>query len=159
MYRPQFAYATPDGYEDQDFQYSFDGNTNTPLLGSLGGTAGELAPGVNLMNITLPLQPDEVFLWRGNKVITPIFGVLPLYIQFRDPMGNYLSLCPVPIIHIAYPSGAAGWGTAVVPMEPEIPCPAGSNVLINVSYPGTGVAFPLPRVILYGVKRGPAMTS
>lgn len=153
MYRPQFAYATPAGYEDQDFQYSFDGNTNTPLL---DGPTGQINSGVNVMNIILPLQPDEVFLWRGWKVLTSVTGVMPLYIQFRDPSGNYLSLCPVPIMHIAFPSGAPVWGTSVVPIEPEIACPAGSNVLINISYPGTGTAFNLPRVVLYGVKRGPA---
>jgi hypothetical protein len=157
MYRPQFAYATPDGYQDQDFSYSFD-NTNTTLLNGVPLANGQIASGVNILNIVLPLQPDEVFLWRGWKVISSVNGLMPLYIQWRDPSGNYLSLCPVPILHIATPSGAPVWGTSVVPIEPEIACPAGSNVLVNISYPGTGTAFNLPRVVLYGVKRGPAIS-
>ena len=159
MYRPQFPYRTPDGYEDQDFTYSFD-NTNTTLLNGVPVANGEISSGLVAANIILPLQPDEVFLWRGWKVLTSISGLQPLYIQWRDPQGNYLSLCPVPIAHIATASGAPTWGFSVVPIEPEIPCPAGSNVLVNIAYPsGTGTPFPLPRIALYGVKRGPLQSS
>ena len=150
MYRPQFAYATPDGYQDQDFTYSFDFSNTTLLATPVTGAA------FAIQNIILPLQTDEVFLWRGWKVISSTIAPMPLYIQWRDPSGNYLSLCPVPIAHIALPSGAFAWGFATVPIEPEIACPAGSNVLVNISSP-TAFAPPinLPRVVLYGVKRGP----
>lgn len=148
MFRPQFAYATPPGYKDQDFQYSFDGNTNTPLL------SGNINSGVLIQNIILPLQPDEVFLWRGWKVQSYSISFMPLYIQWRDPMGNYLSLCPVPVAHIALPGGIAGYGFETVPIEPEIPCPAGSNVLCSL-YNASPAPTQLPRVVLYGVKRGP----
>ena len=154
MYRPQFAYATPPGYTDQDFSYSFD-FSNTPLLST---PSGFITPGSVIANAILPLQPDEVFLWRGWKVQSFTFALMPLYIQFRDPSGNYLSLCPVPVAHIAQPSGATGWGSAVVPIEPEIACPAGSNVLVNIVLPNVpGFNVPTPRILLLGVKRGPEM--
>ena len=149
MYRPQFAYATPDGYQDQDFSYSFDGKSNTPLL------AGTISPGVFIQNIVLPLQPDEVFIWRGTKVISYALSVQTLYIQFKDPMGNYLSPAPVPISHIVLPSGVANWGNSTVPMEPEIPCPAGSNITVYIQNPSAGNTELLPRIVLYGIKRGP----
>ena len=152
MYRPQFAYATPQGYTDQDFTYSFDFSNTTLLATPITG-----AP-IVVQNVILPLQPDEVFLWRGWKVISLTIGPMPFWIQFRDPSGNYLSPCPVPIAHIALPSGTQGWGFALVPIEPEIACPAGSNVLVNIQAP-TAFAPPidLPRIALFGVKRGPEM--
>jgi hypothetical protein len=153
MYRPQFPYATPPGYEDQDFTYSFD-FSNVPAIANISGT------NLTLSNIILPLQPDEVFLWRGWKVISQSIAPMPLYIQWRDPMGNYLSPCPVPVPHIALPSGVIGWGFAVVPLEPEIPCPAGSNVLVNIFQPAviqTPITF--PRLIMFGVKRGPVIDN
>jgi len=153
MYRPQFAYATPDGYTDQDFSYSFDGNTNTPLL------SGTIASGVFVQNIVLPLQPDEVFMWRGWKVISYSIAVMPLYVQWKDPLGNYLSLAPVPIAHIALPSGATGWGSLTVAIEPEIPCPAGSNPVMYIANPAPSSTVNLPRVVLYGVKRGPLIAK
>lgn len=151
MYRPQFPWPTPPGYVDQDFSYSFDGNTGITLL------SGNLSSGVSIQNIILPLEPDEVFMWRGWKLISFSISFMPFYIQFRDPTGNYLSLAPVPIAHIALPSGATGWGTATVPIEPEIPCPAGSNILCNITNPAPSLTFQLPRVVLYGVKRGPVI--
>lgn len=146
-YRPQFAYRTPPGYTDQDFSYSFDGNTNTPLL------AGNIGTGVFIQNIILPLQPDEVFMWRGWKVQSYSINFLPIFFQWKDPLGNYLSSAPVPVAHIAEPPGTAGYGFQVIPIEPEIPCPAGSNPVCYIQNPTVPLA--LPRVVLYGVKRGP----
>jgi hypothetical protein len=156
MYRPQFAYATPEGYTDQDFSYSFD-FSNTPALNT---PSGFVIPGQTFNNVILPLQPDEVFMWRGWKVQTTSFALMSLYIQWRDPNGNYLSPAPVPVAHIALPSGAIGWGRAVVPIEPEIPCPAGSNILVNILNLNTpGFSPPTPRIVMYGVKRGPLMEA
>lgn len=148
MYRPQFAYATPEGFHDQDFSYSFDGNTNTPLL------AGNIPANTFLQNIILPLQPDQMFLWRGWKVQSYSITFEPLFIQFKDPFGNYLSLCPIGSPHWYLPPGAQGYGFQTVPIEPEIPCPAGSNVTLYIQNPFAGGVL-LPRVVLYGVKRGP----
>jgi hypothetical protein len=157
MYRPQFAYATPEGYEDQDFSYSFD-FSNTQALAT---SSGFVTPGLIMANVIMTLQPDEVFLWRGWKVVTSDAALTALFIQFRDPQGNYLSPAPVPMVHIAFGSGAKGWGRATVPIEPEIPCPAGSNVLCNISNPTNSAGFnvPVPRIVLYGVKRGPKLPS
>lgn len=154
MYRPQFPYATPAGYRDQDFQYSFD-FSNTRLLNGVPLANQQIGAGVTIQNIVLAMQPDLVFMWRGWKVISFNQNVNPLYIQFKDPIGNPLSPCPVPLAHIALPSGGVGWGTSTVPIEPEIPCPAGSNVTVVIANPQPALAFNLPRVVLYGVKRGP----
>lgn len=151
MYRPQFAYKTPRGFYDQDFSASFDGNTNTPLLaGTIGGSTF-------LQNIILPLEPDFMFLWRGWKVQIYSATVLPLYIQFKDPCGNYLSLTQIPSTQWYIPSGVTGFGFQTVPIEPEIPCPAGSNVTLYIQTPAFGGSVNLPRVVLYGVKRGPEL--
>lgn len=152
MYRPQFAWKTPDGYQDQDFSASFDGNTNTPLL------QGMIASGVFLQNIILPLQPDQFFLWRGWKVQSYSIIFLNLFFQFKDPAGNYLSPAPVPAGHQVVPPGRAGFGFQTIPIEPEIPCPAGSNIVCYIVNP-TPVPVQLPRVVLYGVKRGPKAQS
>ena len=43
-------------------------------------------------------------------------------------------------------------------IEPEIACPAGSNVLVNIVLPNVpGFNVPTPRILLLGVKRGPEM--
>lgn len=151
MYRPQFAYRTPAGFTDQDFSYSFDGATNTPLL------AGTIGGNTFIQNIMLPLQPDQMFLWRGWKIQTYNVAFEPLFFQFKDPCGNYLSQATIPSTHWYLPPGQQGWGFQTVPIEPEIPCPAGSNVVLYIQTQPFGGSVALPRVVLYGVKRGPTL--
>lgn len=148
MYRPQFPWKTPDGFVDQDFSYSFDGST-VPLL------APSIPGGAFIQNIFMRLQPDEMFLWRGWKVQGYGPSLQPLYIWFKDSHGNYLSNAPIPSLHWTYPSGTIGFGFATVPLEPEIVCPAGSVVTLYIQNPGILTVTNPPRVILYGVKRGP----
>ena len=60
IYRPQFAYSTPEGFEDVDFDHYFSAAT---IFG--------LDPGVGnpqeITNIPLTLDPDAIFCWRGIK--------------------------------------------------------------------------------------------
>lgn len=144
MYRPQFAYPTPPGYQDRPFIHSFDGTT-VKLL------SGNIANGVFLQNIMLPLDTDEMFLWRGWKVQSYSINFLSLYFQWKDPFGNYLSPTQVTADHIGVPSGTAGFGFATVPIEPEIICPAGAMLSCYIFNPSVQVA--LPRVVMFGVKR------
>lgn len=152
MYRPQFPYKTPPGFTDTDFSYSFDGNTNTTLL------AGNIAGGVTIQNITMALQPDEMFLWRGWKIQNYSITFQPIYIQLRDPSGNYLSNALIPSGHWYFPSGTAGFGFTTIAIEPEVVCPAGSNIVMYIQNP-SGVSVALPRVVFYGVKRGPEVQA
>ena len=58
MYRPQFAFKSPIGCEEQRCVYSFD-FTNTPVLTTT------LAAGANIDRIPLRLDKDADFYLRG----------------------------------------------------------------------------------------------
>jgi len=161
MYRPQFAYPTPDGFTDQDCDQYFDGN-NAPLLNLSGG------PDL-VSNIPLQLDKDADFLWRGIKIPNLRGIVLNLGIQLRGPDGRYLS----PSSQLIFPPGNT---TVFIPVwlwawqssqydgltggpgciiEPEIYCQKGSVIMLdyqNLTRGGGSIDF---AVVLTGVKRWP----
>lgn len=155
MYRGQFAYSTPEGCRDEDFVYYFDGS-NTPLLNQ------DFAVGLTVLNIPLPLQQDAPFYWRGFKVENRGAGGGPatpnLFCRFRDPYLNFLSegmICAMNLGFAQNPfvfNGADYTGTPV-PLEPEIYCPAGGLIQLDIIAPVTAGVTAFPLVTLYGVKR------
>lgn len=126
MYRPEFAYETPEGFEDEVFEHYFDKN-NVPALGQ------PLTSGQQLLDIPLRLDPDADFYWRAIK-ITASSG--NFFIRFRDPFGNQLSEFIPAYNYVPSPTRAqAPAGSAPVPIEPEIACPAGSIVFVDIAVP------------------------
>lgn len=80
MYRPQFAYPTPEGCEDQRCHYSFDGSNTPSLVGNLGA-------GLSTPKIPLLLDSDADFFLRAIQ-LQPGLG---LQIRLEDGDGNPLS--------------------------------------------------------------------
>jgi hypothetical protein len=145
-YRPQFAFATPPGFRDEQFHYSFDG-TNVAALSS----TNPIAASAVLDNITLQLQQDAEFILRAWKVQ---LGTAPsrLNLTIKDPRGYYLSASSIPLGTYLTPSGLAVVGSLVVPFESEVVCPAGGFLQLNFRNLSTGSVNP-PAFTLYGVKR------
>ena len=89
-YRPQYAYPlTPQGYEDETFDYSFD-QTNTPVL------ALSIVAGGQANDIMLPMQADAPFIARGILILNQGGGGSPLNVRLRTPHGDYIATAPVP---------------------------------------------------------------
>jgi hypothetical protein len=123
-YRPQFAYPpAPGNCRDEEFEYYFD-RTNTP------GLAVTLTPGQQQNNIPLVLDKDAVFLCRGIKIGNPssVLGV-----QFKDPSGNPLSDNYEPAAdYSGFSAQSVQPGAPPRALEPEIECPAGAALLLNI---------------------------
>ena len=122
-YRPQFPNQTPDGYQDKDFVHYYD-QTNTPQLNN----ALSLAVGATILQIPLQLQGDAQFTLRAIKINGPAnYGV-----RIKDPYGNYLSDDFVPIPQEYGPQETSVFGSNAVEFEPEIPCPLGSIIFVDI---------------------------
>jgi hypothetical protein len=148
IYRPQYAYPTPRGFTDEQFSYTFD-QSNTPFLNS-----GNLASGSFIQNIPLPLDRDAAFLWRGFTILGVNDTDPVMAVRFRDAAGNYLSDDFVPIDLYARPLGLAIVGTLTVIWEPQIECPAGGMLWVDLKNQSNGaVNTNLVRLTLDGAKR------
>lgn len=121
-YRPQFPTVVPEELEEFEFTHYFDPN-NAPGLGAT------LQAGQELIGIPLPLEADVEYTIRAVEVFTDHEN--PMGIRFRDGYGNYLSDDYVPVA--AY-SGAqdAPVGACPVPIEPELRCPPGALILVDL---------------------------
>lgn len=123
MYRPEFAFPTPEGYVDEVFTYYFDA-TNTPALNRT------FASGEQSLNIPLLMQQDAPFIWLATLIDDPdnVLGV-----QFQDPNRNFLSDSFVPVnLSYAGCSPTPGVpGNNCVTQDPVV-CPAGSVIYLNV---------------------------
>ena len=125
MYRPQFAYPTPDGFVDEDFDHYYD-NLSVPLLGGMKTQ--------EVRNIPLQLDTDADFLWRGIKIPSADANTPPnIGIQLRAPDGRYIMAGYVPIwlfgLQLSQNPNYNGPGSI---LEPEIYCPRGSTILLNL---------------------------
>jgi len=147
LYRPQFAYPTPEGFTDQDCDQYFDGY-NAPALGQTGGPDW-------YYNIPLQIDKDADFLWRGIKIPNQPVDILNLGIQLRDPSGRYLTAGFVPVwlwgLQVSLNDGLTGGPGCI--LEPGIFCLKGSVILLdyqNLTTGGGAVDF---AVVLIGVKR------
>lgn len=171
MYRPQFAYPTPDGCRDEEFTYFFD-SSNTPMLGAS-------LSAVTLSNIPLVLDQDAPFYWRGAKLglllavlgegITRRYEFPNIQVKFQDPFQNDLSDGLIPATQSFFPMNPLNFGTAAgaglpvrsalftgapVPLDPEIYCPSGSCILFFLKSPALELLSTASlSVTLYGVKR------
>jgi hypothetical protein len=148
MFRPQFAYPTPLGYEDKDFINYFD-YTNTNLLNNAALVSGAL-----VQNIPLVGLQDAPFAWRATEIqglrgADPVVAVL-----FKDCYGNPQSDDFVPIDLYRKPSGIAIVGTLPVAMEPDGFMPAGSVVWLSIKNQTASTQdLTKVRISMYGVKR------
>lgn len=165
IWRPQFAYPTPDGCTDEDFIYVFDGS-NTPLL-------NQDISNKTLTNIPLILDRDWPFYWRGWKVgaIRETTSNLPnqyeipnLSLQLQDCYLNNLSDGPVAAVLSGFPQNPlqlfnkhSVLSGPPVSLEPELYCPPGGYILVTtLTAPllgGAGVNRYFASFTLYGVKR------
>ena len=166
MYRPQFAYKTPDGCLDVEFTYFFDGS-NTPLL-------YQDVTSKRIDNIPLVMEQDAPFYWRGIKVAllesasgpNGTIGGITNYevpnvnVRFQDCYQNNLSDGYVPSTHYGYPMNAVAFNNSLLTgppflLDPEIYCPPGGYILLfiqagTLTAPTTSY---LLNVTLFGVKR------
>jgi hypothetical protein len=123
-YHPQYeTVPTPEGYEDEEFVYVFNPE-NTPALGVL------LSPGQSSLNIPLQLQADgSEHIIRSIQIGNPQSN---LGVRFRDPFENYITESGVgefvPSFSFSSPDGDNG-----SVMEPEIVCPPGAAILIDIA--------------------------
>lgn len=119
-YRPQYSYPPPPaGWVDEDFVYEFD-SINTPALASPPQS-----------KIPLVLQPDAEFHIRGMQISGNTGNLL---VRFWSPNGYPLGAVPVECDR-AYDStvnGPSPIGRLPVTLEPEIVCPAGGLLLLDL---------------------------
>lgn len=123
-YRPQFAYPpTPDGWIDEEFEYYFD-PVNTPGLNV--SVTGQIA-----LKIPLQLQKDAEFIWRGVQISG---NTGPLQVRLYDAFDHELAatLVEVDREYSATLNGGPPIGRLPIPMEPEIRCPPGGFLQIDL---------------------------
>lgn len=124
-YRPQFAYEqAPEGWQDEEFEYWFD-FSHLPVF-QIG-----LLPGQEILDIVLPLERDAEFRWRAIQVSNP-GSVLGL--RFHAPDGSELADGFALMEDFSGFPGAVGGvpGGTPVPIEPEVVCPIGAVLLLDV---------------------------
>jgi len=124
--RPQFPFSTPDQFQDKDFVHCFDQTTTAQLNNALS-----LAVGNSILGIPLVLEADAPFTWRGVK-INIAGGTATFSVKFRDPYGNYLSDDFIPTNLKDAALQTTVYGSNVVELEPQISCPRGSQILVDV---------------------------
>jgi hypothetical protein len=123
-YRPQYAYPDPpEGWKEEDFVYYFD-QTNVPALGLIPYNQP-------LSRIVLQLQADAPFKLRGIQVS----GNVPsMFMRLYDAHDNQLSQCLVEAdrAYSGTENGAEPIGRLPVIVEPEIYCPAGGFLQVDL---------------------------
>jgi hypothetical protein len=123
-YRPQYVTApTPSGFVDEEFEYYFD-SENTPGLQALSS-------GQSVNRVVLQLQQDAEFIWREIQISG---NTGPLCIRFYDPFGNELSAVTVECDRAYGATLNAGEPVGRLPVvfEPEIRCPAGGFLQVDI---------------------------
>lgn len=126
-YRPQFAYPrAPEGSRDEPYEYFFD-QTNEPAL------MIDISPGQQIEGIPLPLDADAEFRARAIQIGNAATLSAPLGIRLRDGLGNYLSKEYVPIQFFCGYTGSGDFeGGEACALEPELICPAGGSLSIDI---------------------------
>ena len=149
MYRPQFPYSTERGIDDGDFDHYFDYLTVPLLNNSALATLGII------QNIPLTLQSDWPFYIRGIQVKGMNAADPVVSVRFKDCFGNALSDDFVPLDLAYAPDGTGLYFTNIV-MEPELRCPQGGVLLMDLRNQTSGNAdLTKVRVTLSGMKRRP----
>ena len=117
-FRPQSAYPPPPpGWVDEEFEYYFDSN-NTPALAQ-----------IPCNQVPLQLQTDAEFHLRGVE----ISGNQANIVMRLWKGATQLSQALVPWLN-AYtgPVGPSPVGSLPVPLEPEVLCEPGSQLLVDL---------------------------
>lgn len=143
LYRAQFAYPAK-GFKEETFHYSFD-KTNVAALGNA------IAGAALVSDIYLQLQNDYEFTARGIKIQSGT-AASQLYLWLKDPFDNYLSQTYVPLSLYATGSGSQVCGSFIIPLNPEIVCPAG-GVFVAYLYNPTAAPVNPAAFTFFGVKR------
>jgi hypothetical protein len=123
-YVPQYVTPpTPLGFKDEEFEYYFS-SVNTLGL-------APLLAGQSVNRIPLQLQPDAEFIWRAIQLSG---NTGPLCIRFYDPFGRELSAVTVEAdtAYNATLQAENPVGRLPVVFEPEIRCPAGGFLEIDI---------------------------
>jgi hypothetical protein len=126
VFRPQFpASEPPPGYVDEDFVYYFDA-TNVPDLATFP------AAGNSILKIPLQLQHDAPFILRAIEISG---NTGPLGVRFTDPFGWELAADSIEADrgYSGTVNGANPVGRLPVMVEPEVYCPAGAVLLLDVT--------------------------
>lgn len=123
-YIPQFLRdPTPEGFVDEEFEYYFYPGNTSGLI--------PITSGSSINKLTLQLQQDEEFIWRAWQLSG---NTGPLCVRFYDPFGNELSAVQLEA-DTCYDStlGAPNpIGRLPVPFEPEIRCPPGGFLQVDL---------------------------
>jgi hypothetical protein len=159
IYRPEFAYSTPPGFRDQEFEHFYD-TTSTPGFNPATGTQ-------SVLNIPLNIDTDAEFRWRGIRLKftdsdEDLSGIANIGLRWRTPEGAYLSpssdtspfgFVPVYLAYITPKNDNNVNGGMSCIIEPEIICPAASVVWLDMFSFDLGVSGYLQFLWLTGVKR------
>lgn len=124
-YRPQYAYPEPpSGWVEEDFVYYFDA-TNTPALAGITNNNP-------VLKIPLQMQADAEFRLRGVEISGNVGN---LYLKLYDCYGNELgqALMEADRAYAGTENGPNPIGRLPVVFEPEIPCPAGGFLQIDMA--------------------------
>lgn len=114
-YCPQFDSATPQGFEDQEYVFWFDGANTVALF--RGMAIGDSRDGV-----PLALDAADPFYLRAIQIVLPSGGEYS--VRFRDQAGNYLTDGYVPSLDFQPGPGLV--------LEPALLCVAGTTLLLDI---------------------------
>jgi hypothetical protein len=123
-YRPQYAYPEPPpGWQEEDFVYFFD-SVNVPIL-------GQVPINTPLSKIVLQLQADAPFKLRGIQISGNVGNLL---MRLYDAHDTELSqtLVEADRGYSGTENGAAPIGRLPVVFEPEILCPPGGFLMVDL---------------------------
>lgn len=123
-YVPQYVTPpTPPGFVDEEFEYYFD-SQDTPAL-------APPLPGELVAKVVLQLQADAEYIWRAIEISGNTGSTC---LRFYDPYGNELSAVTVEAdrSYDATLNGPSPLGRLPVVFEPEIRCPAGGFLMVDV---------------------------
>jgi hypothetical protein len=123
-YRPQSAYPDPpEGWKEEDFVYYFD-QTNCPALALIPYNQP-------ISRIVLQLEHDAPFKLRAIQISG---NAASMFMRLYDPYDNPLSqvLVEADRAYAGNENGPAPIGRLPVVLEPEIPCPAGGYLQVDL---------------------------
>ncbi len=131
MNRPQYYYRTPRGYKDVPFVRPVNFDQDPPIVIPVGGF---------LNDYIIQMDNGEPQLIRSLFVLGPNQDTLiDLQMRLRDAFGNELTDGYVPLVLFASGAGETppdgGSGRTKV-FEPELYCPAGSTLILDLYNPG-----------------------
>ncbi len=135
LFRPQWAYPTPDGYRDEPYFIPF--TFNILMNGSL------------VSDLPLQLDDDAPYLWRAivipllnPQIASPPFS--PGFVRIRDSHGNPLTDGLILSLGAYGLSGLQNHNAFGFAIEPEIECAPGGTLLFDFQLNSNGSASSLP---------------